>query len=251
MTTLLRPVPAPNEADLVRLWPLSRLRPAGERVVALLLAVDGRIALDYPLGTRNQRLLAVHQELVRRPVEAHALCPGCGTDNEFTLPVREATELPPAEADAVARVVVAGVELAFRLPVLADLITVADRAPADGLHDLACCTCLDTPVPRLGADDLGRLADAWSALDPAGSLRVVLSCAECGRAITADADPADFVTRDFDVLVDGLMHEIDVIAGSYGWSEETILALPGARRRRYVRIIAERSSPVRQQAGMR
>ncbi|WP_171165703.1 hypothetical protein [Streptomyces sp. I05A-00742] len=244
------PASVPSPEDVVRLWPLSRRGSAGDRVVALLLAVDGPDALGYPLGTRNQRLLLVHRSLVGRPVEAHVLCPACGTDNEFVLPVEDVTGLPRAAADAVARLVVGDAEPAFRLPLLADLTAVAGRSPSDGLRALASRTCLDEP-PLLGPDDLDRLVDAWEALDPAGSLRVGLSCAECGHTVAADADPADFVARDLDVLVDGLMREVDVIAGGYGWSEEAILALPTPRRRRYVELITGGRSPARRAAAVR
>ncbi|PZG95251.1 hypothetical protein C1I97_27210 [Streptomyces sp. NTH33] len=245
------PAPVPSAEDLVRLWPLSWRRPARERVVSLLVALDGPAALDYPLGSRNQRLLALHQALVRRPVEARVTCPSCRTDNEFALPVRAVAELPRAEADAVVRLSVEGVELTFRLPVLADLIPVAGRPPADGLHALARDTCLAPRIPRLGPDALDRLADAWEALDPAGSMRVDLLCAGCGREIAADADPADFVARDLDLLVDELMREVDVIAGGYGWTEEAILAMPSPRRRRYVELIVEGRAPARRAAAVR
>ncbi|MGC0334606.1 hypothetical protein RKD23_007596 [Streptomyces sp. SAI-170] len=245
------PAAVPSAENVVRLWPLTRRRPAGDRVVGLLVALDGPAALRYPLGTRNQRLLAVHQAWVRRPVDGHVLCPSCGTDNEFVLPVRAVAELPTAEADAVARLQAGGVELTFRLPVLADLTATAGRPPAGSLYALACDTCLDSRAPRLDADDLDRLADAWEALDPAGSLRVDLTCAGCGRELAADADPADFVARDLDLLVDELMREIDVIAGGYGWSEEAILAMPAPRRRRYVELITQRRSPARRTAALR
>lgn len=242
------PAPLPSAENVVRLWPLTRRRPAAERVVGLLVTLDGPAALRYSLGTRNQRLLAVHQAWVRRPVDGHVTCPYCGTDNEFALPVRAVAELPSAAADAVARLEAGGVELTLRLPVLADLTSAAGRPPAGSLYALACDTCVDSRVPDLDAGDLERLADAWEALDPAGSLRVDLVCAECGREITADADPADFVASDLDLLVDELMREVDMIAGGYGWSEEAILALPAPRRRRYVELIAEGRSPTRRAA---
>jgi len=238
------PLPAAglSAADIVRLWPLSRRRPAAERVLALLVAVDGRDTLGYPLGTRNQRLLGLHQMLVRRPIEAHVVCPGCRTDNEFTLPVQAVTALAHAERGAAVRLDVDGVESAFRLPVLSDLAT------ADSLHALAVRTCLEPAVPQLSDGDLDRLAEAWEVLDPAGSLLVDLCCASCGHGIAAEADPADFVARDLDGLVDELMRDVDVIAGGYGWSEESILALPAARRRRYVELISETRSPARRRA---
>jgi hypothetical protein len=236
----------PDAADLVDLWPMSRHLTTGERAVAFLLTVDGAATMQYTLGARNQRLIALHEALVHRPIEAHVVCPECGTDNEFPLPAQAIAGLPSALPGAVARLVVDGASRTFRLPVLADL----NAAPA-GLAHLAARTCLDPPAPDLTGVDLDRLAQAWEALDPAGSLRVELSCAGCGRGIAADADPADFVARDLDLLVDQLMREVDLLARSYGWSEAAILEMPSARRRRYVEIVTESHSSARRLAAVR
>jgi hypothetical protein len=235
----------PDAADLVGMWPLSRRLTPSERTAAFLLAVDGPAALQYTLGGRNQRLIALHESLVQKPIEAHAVCPECGTDNEFTLPAQALSGLPPAAPGAVARLDVDGAPRAFRLPVLADL-----GAASAGLADLAARTCLDPPAPQLTEKDLDRLARAWEALDPAGSLRVELSCAGCGDRIAADADAVDFVARDLERLVDRHMREVDVLAGTYGWSEAAILALPAGRRRRYVELVTESRSPVRRLAAV-
>ena len=231
----------PDAAQIVRLWPLANRKPAGHRVLGFLLALDGTDALRYPLGTRNQRLLALHETLARRPLEARSTCPACGTDNEFPLPTRAIADLPRPQPDAVATLTVDGTPHTFRLPVLADL---ADGPSGlGGLAGLAERTCLHPPAPRLTAQDLERLAAGWGVLDPAGSLRIQLSCAGCGRELAADADPAEFVARDFDLLVDRLLREVDLIAARYGWAEDAILALPPARRRRYLEIITESRSP--------
>jgi len=236
---------APAAADVVRLWPLSRQVGAARRVVAFLRRLDGEGALQYTVGTRNRRLLALRRSLVPRPIEAQVACPGCGTDNEFVLPADAVTAAAPVPAGARVRLEVDGRTHTFRLPVLADLTSDGDGPPVADLADLAARTCLDPPAPALTPDDVDRLAQAWDTLDPAGSVRIDLQCVGCRRTVAADADPAAFVASDLDLLVDRLLREVDLLAHRYGWSEQAILALPPARRDRYLQFATGAHAPDR------
>ena len=236
--------PAPDAAELVRLWAQGCGRPAAARVREFLAALDDRARHD-PLGVHQQRALALHRAVVGRPIEAVVACPGCGTDNEFTVPIAQICAVAAPAPDAAARLAVAGGEARFRLPTVADLDAVAGASYDEGLRALAARTRLDADPPDLtdptDADlteaDLARLAQAWEELDPAGSVQVHLSCAGCGADLAADVAVAEFVARDLDRTVDGLLRDVDVIARAYGWSEDAILGLPAERRRRYVDLV--------------
>ena len=241
--------PAPDAAELVRLWAQGCGRPAAARVREFLAALDDRARHD-PLGVHQQRALALHRAVVGRPIEAVVACPGCGTDNEFTVPAAQIRALPAPAPDAVVRLAVpgaAGGEVRFRLPTVADLDAVAGSSPGEGIRALAARTRLDADLPDpteadvTGADlteaDVARLARAWEALDPAGSVQVELTCATCGGDVAADVAVAEFVARDLDRTVEGLLRDVDAIARAYGWSEDAILGLPAERRRRYVDLV--------------
>ncbi|MFU8874996.1 hypothetical protein [Micromonospora sp. SL4-19] len=227
----------PNARDLARLWPLGRSRGAGPRVGALLVRLDGEQARRDALGVQNQRMLALHRDIVGRPIEAVVGCPGCNAENEFVVPVEQICALPKPSPEAAVRLKVGDSEVRFRLPTVADLEVLAGSSYAAGIQRLAARTCLESDPPSLGAADLARLAQEWEALDPAGSIRVDLNCAECARPIAANVDPAEFVARDLDRTVESLLREVDVIARAYGWSEDAILGLAAERRRWYVELI--------------
>ncbi|MEH0830377.1 MULTISPECIES: hypothetical protein [unclassified Micromonospora] len=221
----------------MRLWPLGCSRRAGARVGGLLLRLYGEKTRRDALGVRNQRMLALHRAVVGRPIEAVVGCPGCNADNEFVVPVDEICALPGPSAEAAVRLKVGDSAVRFRLPMMADLEALAGSSYATGIRRLAARTCLESDPPSLDAAGLTRLAQEWEALDPAGSIRVDLSCAECTRAIAANVDPAEFVARDLDRTVEGLLRDVDVIARAYGWSEDAILGLAAERRRWYVGLI--------------
>jgi hypothetical protein len=223
---------------VLRLWSLGHGHSAAQRVTGFLRALAGPAVDDLVLGQRNQAMLRLHQHVVGRPIDAVVVCPGCDALNEFVLPVPTVLGLPDPPGGATVRVVVDGRPCRFRLPTLGDLAAVAGLPADRGLAQLAAVTRVGADAaPPLPRGDLARLLEAWEHLDPAGAVRVTLTCSGCGEGVLADADPADFVARDLDLQVEGLMRDVDVIAGRYGWSEEAIVGLPVERRRRYVDLI--------------
>jgi hypothetical protein len=248
MTSIGECGPGPGAVDLVRLWPAARGRTPTARVRELLVALHGDQVRHDPLGVHHQRALALHRTVVARAIEALVGCANCGTDNEFTVPVAQICALPAPPPDAAVRLAVEGGEARFRLPTVTDLDAVAGSPSAAGARALAARTCLDADPPELAAGevadaDLARLAQAWEALDPAGSVQVDLACAGCGAAVAADVAVAEFVARDLDRAVEGLLRDVDVIARAYGWSEDAILGLPAERRRRYVDLAGRADHP--------
>lgn len=236
----------PGAANLVRLWPLARGRGAPGRIRGLLVALHGAAVHNDPLGVHHQRTLALHRAVVGRPIDAVVGC-GCGTDNEFTVPVAQICALPAPPPGATVRLALAGAGpegvARFRLPTVADLDAVAGSPAGEGMRDLATRACLDASPPYLTDADLARLTLAWEALDPAASVQVDLICAGCGTQVAADVAVAEFVAGDLDRTVEGLLRDVDVIARAYGWSEEAILALPAERRRRYVELAGRSAAP--------
>lgn len=224
----------PGLLDLIDRWDSGADLPPQARL-ALLLDPDGggRPLGADSLGQRNRRLIALHRRWVDRPIEAHVACPACAATTEFVLPLEAMLELPDPEHDA--RIAVAGGS--FRLPTMDDLAVVgADpRALAQ--------RCAEKPDAELDAAGLAALGEAFDQADPLARLTVDAICAECGAAVAAEVDLAEFVTAELTRVIDLLLRDIDVIAGAYGWCEATILDLPASRRARYVALIAGRRGP--------
>lgn len=228
-----------SPAYLIESWSLDRRVPDHRRLAALLEGAAGPEVRDESLGVRNRRLLELHRDLVGGEIEARVTCAHCQTQNEFEVPSEAILAAPCPGPDGRVRLREGGRRFDFRLPRLSDLESVAQLGEAIPAALFKLC-CLNGEPPAELAERLGR---KFEALDPAANIVVAITCAGCERPIAATVDLAIFVARGLDRLVDGLMRDVDVIAAAYGWTEETIFALPPARRARYVAMIASARRP--------
>ncbi|APR75700.1 Hypothetical protein A7982_01046 [Minicystis rosea] len=78
-----------------------------------------------------------------------------------------------------------------------------------------------------------RLAEATSAPD----LVFVARCPSCPALLEVELDPLALLERELRLGVDRLVVEIHCLAFHYHWSEAEILALPRARRWRYLELV--------------
>jgi hypothetical protein len=232
----------PTVPDLIRLWPPPATGSAHERVVGLLVALNGPAAARVTLGTHHRQLLALHRDLVGTALEAVVTCRHCATDSEFPVPVEAVLDLPAPLPENIVTVEVDAVRETFRLPTVEDLDATHGLAYDDAVRRLAECTHVGGGAPLLGSGDLARLAAAWDEADPAGDVTVDVDCVGCGAPLAVSVDPVEFVTRDLDRFLDRVLREVHALATAYGWTEETILALPTSRRRRYLELVNPRAS---------
>jgi hypothetical protein len=230
-----------SAADLIGAWDQGSRAPPHQRLGALLTALEGGEVADDTLGTRNRRLLTLHRALVGTLIEAHVTCAHCKAQSEFVLPVAAILCAPVPDTRVRVPLRVGRRTLRFRLPRMADIEAARGAATSsDVAHTvLERCRIGKGSIP---GDAAARLAPQFEALDPAANIIVNIACSGCARPIAASVDVASFVARDLDRLSDGLFRDVDVIASAYGWSEQAILALPPARRRRYVALVVGRTA---------
>jgi hypothetical protein len=232
----------PTTPDLVRWWPLPATGSAHERLMGLVVELDGPAAARVALGTHHRHLLALHRDLVGTPLEAVVTCRVCGVDCEFPVPAEAVLDLPAPLPGTVVTVDVEGAPESFRLPTVEDLDATRGLAYDQAVRCLAGRTHVGDGSPSLGSEEVARLAAAWEGADPAGDVTVDLDCVGCGARLTASVDPAAFVARDLDRLLERLVHEVHALASAYGWTEDAILALPSSRRRRYLELVAPQAT---------
>ena len=75
-----------------------------------------------------------------------------------------------------------------------------------------------------------------SELDPQAEVHFELSCPSCGHQWLALFDIAHFLWTEVAALARRLLHEVSILARTYGWSEGEILRLSPARRRVYLEL---------------
>lgn len=187
---------------------------------------------DDTLGRRNQRLIALHGEIVGGAIEAVAACPACATENEFDVPI---TAIAEASVPPVGGHVAAG-GLRARVPVMADLAAIAGLPPEMAARTLL-RRCLDGAPLTIDDVTLAALGAAFEQADPAAVVRLASACAQCGATMTVEVDIAAFVAGAVERKVAAQLMQVAVLARAFGWSESEILALPAARRVRYMMMI--------------
>lgn len=78
------------------------------------------------------------------------------------------------------------------------------------------------------------LADRGGALD----LAFLSTCPACHALLETELDPIDLLVRELRFGAERLLAEIHCFAWYYHWSEDDVLALPRARRWRYLELLA-------------
>lgn len=127
----------------------------------------------------------------------------------------------------------AGAAVRFRIPTIADLLA---AVPGDRPAETLSGRCVDAPeISRVLARRLDR---ALSALAPSLDDLLGGSCPACGHEVTMRFDPLAYTLAELRNAFSGIYLEMHALAAAYGWPEETIVALPRERRRRYASIIA-------------
>jgi len=244
-------VPDLSAAALLDLWQAAEPREPVARSLALAAAADPEAAgaddlARLPLGRRDSRLLALHEALAGRLLEATARCPACGEHAEFALDTaelgaREAEPWPPAPLEAAGFIVV------WRPPDSRDVAAAAEAGGAAAAERVLlerCVTAAAGPQGELDgaglpADVRAALARAMTESDPLAELLVDVSCPACGSEFVADLDAGGFVWAELRAHAQRLLREVDVLARAYGWSEAEVLALTDRRRAAYLELAGE------------
>jgi hypothetical protein len=255
----VRPVGAEDDAFLVE---SSGTLPA-HRVNALLSRCirptdawpfdPGTIVRSLVAGDREALLLHLRRVTLGDDFVGLFRCaaPACAEPLELALRASDLLLPPyPETAERYARTVEhdgVSYDVSFRLPTAGDLEDVVDVAGTD--TDVATRgmlrRCLErvayagrmldvTALPQPAGD---RIAAAMAALDPQAIIEFDLTCPACGTSCSTQFDPGDFLLRELDQRVDRTLHEVHTLALCYHWSEAAILAMPQARRERYLDLI--------------
>jgi hypothetical protein len=221
-----------SEAALLELWEAGEPREWLDRALLLLWATrceqTDRALADWPIGARDAALLRARRDLFGAHLAATADCPACAERMAFELDLDVlAAQVVAAPSDAQVRCGAGR----FRLPTSRDLAQAI--ASAQPRHALAASCRLDGDAP-LDDAALDALDAAFAAADPAAQIDIALRCAACGHPFTASFDIAECLWADVARTANRTLDDVHLLAQAYGWSESDVLAVPPARRRRYL-----------------
>lgn len=187
-----------------------------------------------PIGTRDRLLIALRIHTFGPTMDFVARCELCGENLEATVDIAavlaDHRALPPAEVELE----VAGRRISIRNPTSMDLqeAFAADAAADTALLERCVAGAESAHLPELRALAARALADA----DPLADVRFDLHCVACGGVTPAVFDIVSCFWAEIERAARSVAREVHDLASVYGWSEADILAMPGARRARYLAI---------------
>jgi hypothetical protein len=233
---------------------LGTISPIPEALVRRLLVAD-----------RQYLLLKLRHITFGDQVQATICCPwaDCGhkVDIDFSLediPVRESQEKGPTYTMELSPEAACRDEhgqayraVAFRLPNGEDHEVVSRLIADDATQAFATllARCLQRVGPWEGPGEalLGRLsplarqeiACQMEAVAPQVELTMEGQCRECSRDFAVPFDPQTCFLGELRTSRDLLYREVHYLAYHYHWSEQEIMAMPRAKRRRYIEVLAD------------
>jgi hypothetical protein len=214
-------------------------------------------ASALPIGDVDALLAELRANVLGDRLIAEGRCPACdcAVDIDFSLAAfreHRAPERPrgatPAERPGWWRLRRYAVE--FRPPTARDVLAAQDADDPTASIAAACIHSVgadgETAVPRSA---LAASERAMARLAPTLRDDVEGTCPDCGVVVALDVDVRELCLAELRFLSHGVLEDVHLLAGAYGWAELAILDLPTARRTAYVEMIrASRGAPVSAEA---
>jgi hypothetical protein len=234
---------------LLDLWEQAEGLPPVERALSLAASngADPDALRSEPVGRTNAHVLALREDILGPSLAATASCPSCKEVVEFVVDTTVLRRQQPGPAGASA--VSGEVTVDWRSPTPEDLIAVASEPTPEHTLRRRCLTVSRTEALEGPdqPDDVDSLSDelveqielAMADADPLAEVLAALTCPECRAEFESDLDLGGFVWAEVDARAKRLMHEVDVLARAYGWTEAEVLALSERRRASYLRIVLD------------
>ncbi len=194
-----------------------------------------------PVGARTAallRLVALTEQRDEVSMSARCVAPACGESFAFELPLRA---LPGGGAEAGPLRVPLDAErvLTMRRPTGDDLRRWREAQPTSQAEALR--LMLDSLVleGEVGPDDEAALSASIAAMDPLVDFAVSCQCPACGTANEVAIDLESLALSSLIRRQRALLREVHCFASHYGWTEAEVLAVPAARRARYLALIED------------
>jgi hypothetical protein len=236
---------------ILEVWERGLRQPLQRQAVALLAAVTPGAAeaemAGLPLGARDSLLFDLRERLFGPELSTLATCPACGERLEARFDISDVRAAAEAPAEGALLVEIGGHSIAMRPPATVDLFAIPEGSDAAAAHALLLDRCVveardaaGSPVDRnaLPPEALSAIAQALAKADPQALVDIELPCEGCGVPFKAIFDIASFLMREIHAWAQQILHEVDLLARTYGWSESEILALSPVRRAFYLGMAA-------------
>lgn len=197
---------------------------------------------SLPVGKRDRALIQIRISYFGESFEAVARCPGCQEEVEYDVHLNRILDRLPGTEPGWVTVLIEGRMERFRPFTSLDLVHAGSIHEVDQTITALLALCWDSGnrprswvLPYLKQEGIQQaLSHALAAEDPAAELTVELECGLCRHLWEELIDPPAILRQDVQEAGERVLEEVATLARFYGWSERDILAMPPARRARYL-----------------
>ena len=164
-----------------------------------------------------------------------AECGDCAERFDMSIDLANLPTKPAADDYPFAKVNFGGVSFTFRMPVASDLEFIDEQENhLEAQRQLAILCQVKGPKTKFSNPQIEAISNALQDISPEIPLAIQSQCPECK---TQNNVPIDIAAHVFSLFANPL-EDVHDLASAYHWSEKDILALPGHRRRSYLKLIA-------------
>jgi hypothetical protein len=245
----MRPLSA---AELLKVWEDGNHFTSTGRSLRLLgvacSTTDLNEMADLSIGERDARLLQLREWMFGSRLMNKMNCPRCGEPVEWVTEVADVRLQAPQSGTSpkIFELAVDDLHIHFRLPNSHDLARAAsDLSYSSDPRKLlsACILTVNNDQGDLSTKDLPE--KVWDALeeqmesqDPQADISMAVSCPVCAHQWEAHFDIAGYLWTEIDSWARRIMHEVYLLARSFGWSEHDILMMSPRRRQLYIEMLS-------------
>lgn len=225
----------PPASTLLDVWENGEREHPIDRALSILAAFSGESRAQLAaLGIHRRDALLVRSRILAFGplLEGATECPACGSELELALQLS-----PPPEMEDGGAVDVAGERVLFRPPNSYDLAAVVASRDVHEAQRVLRARCIQSEA-RLDDTAIEAAEQALEALCDPATIDVSTTCPACEAPFVPVVDIAIFLWFEIATYALRLLDDVHALASRYGWSERDVLALPDARRRRYLEALA-------------
>lgn len=213
-----------------------RRDPLARAAMAIAIAGGEPAPLTLTAGELEARLLALRERTFGPELEGVAVCPACGERCETALRTSDILALPPGREPVL--VERDGIAVQARLPRGDDIAHAMRLRDPEAIRRAMLERCIvRASVDPIPEEILDEVEDALAAADPRADVQLALTCPACAHEWLLRFDAAAFFWSELAAAAERVLHEVDVLARAYGWSESEILSMSARRRALYVERI--------------
>ena len=242
----------PDEIVLAEIdaWPAAQataLLAATVQTIGGISPIGREHVRGLTIGDRERLLLALYAASFGGTAETVILCGACGAMAELPLDLDAMLDAPASAPSSPEHSLnVRHARLRLRLLTGADQERAARLAltDPDRAAEMLRRACIVAAAGRKGALDPAEIGTdidepleaALRSLDPWAETIISVECPNCGGEVRGTLDALSLLSSRLGPP-GAIPLDVDRLARAYHWSEEAILALPTARRQRYLALL--------------